>query len=185
MKTERIGRESVMKIIDCDNSDYSGVYKKYAAITMALIKKKITIATFESCTSGRVVSLLTDTEGASAVVCGGAVVYNNNSKIANGISSEVIDAFGVYSPETAIVMAATACDTFGSDIGIGVTGTFSNTDPANDDSIPGIVYFAIHHREKTDVFLIDGVPQMKRCDCKLYVADKIADELIVLLNERR
>ena len=172
----------VMKIIDCDNSDFSGVYKKYAAITMALIKKKISIATLESCTAGTVVSLLTDTEGSSAVVHGGVVVYCNDSKIANGVSSKVIDTFGVYSAETAITMAASACDKFGSDIGIGITGTLSNVDPANDDSIPGEVYFAIQYKDKTDVFFINGVPQMKRSDGKLYVADKVADELITIIN---
>ena len=34
------------------------------------------------------------------------------------------------------------------DIGIGVTGTLGNVDPANQDSVPGHVYFAIARKEK-------------------------------------
>ena len=41
----------------------------YRKITEKLIEKEKTITTMESCTSGLIASLITDTEGASAVPC--------------------------------------------------------------------------------------------------------------------
>ena len=97
----------------------------------------------ESCTSGFIASLLTDTEGASEVFRGSFVTYSNEAKILCGVPEEVIRVHGVYSKETAIAMATTCRGKFGTDVGIGVTGTFGNVDPANADSTPGIVYAAI------------------------------------------
>ena len=60
-----------------------------------LIKKLIssgtTISTMESCTSGLIASMITDTEGASAIFPGGYVTYLNQTKIFVGVDEGIIN----------------------------------------------------------------------------------------------
>ena len=56
----------------------------YRKITEKLIEKEKTITTMESCASGLIASLITDTEGASAVLKGAFVTYSNIGKIMQG-----------------------------------------------------------------------------------------------------
>ncbi len=151
---------------------------KYKLITERLIGKKMTITTMESCTAGMLASLLTDTEGSSAVIKGAFVTYSNEAKIKQGVPAETIERFGVYSEETALAMAAAAKRAYGSDIAIGVTGTMGNADPANADSRPGEVFFAIDAPEGAVSYHI-SVPAMEsRHEYKLRVADAVANEII-------
>ena len=48
-----------------------------------------------------------------------------------GVPAEVIGKYAVYSKETAEAMARACADAYKADIGIGVTGTMGNIDPAN------------------------------------------------------
>ncbi|MBQ8913555.1 MAG: CinA family protein, partial [Lachnospiraceae bacterium] len=67
-------------------------------------------------------------------------------------------------------------------IGIGVTGTMGNVDPANPDaSNPGQVYFAIDLRGNTEAYYIELEPQPTRLDYKLAVAKEIYDVLIKMI----
>ena len=135
-------------------TDLTDVLKKYECITNALISRGLSITTMESCTSGSIASLITDTEGSSAVMKGAFVTYSNEAKIRCGVPESVIAEYGVYSPQTAAEMASACRSFYGADIGIGITGSFGNADPANGDSVPGKVYFAISYgvsaAEKTE-----------------------------------
>jgi nicotinamide mononucleotide (NMN) deamidase PncC len=53
----------------------------------------------------------------------------------------------VYSPETAYEMALTTRIKFDADLGIGITGSFGNVDPTNQDSVAGEIYFNIVYKE--------------------------------------
>lgn len=162
---------------------------KYQRITNKLIENNITITTMESCTCGLIASLLTDTEGASAVFKGASVTYCNEAKIQAGVPEPVIREFGVYSRETAEAMAKAAKDTFRADISIGVTGSFGNTDPNNADSVPGEVWVCIicdENNNEVKYGLHIHIPQQKdRPAYKQYVADAVADRLLELslINE--
>ena len=153
------------------------VREKFRYITNTLIKEQLTITTMESCTSGLVASLLTDTEGASAVLKGAFITYSNEAKIKQNVPAEVIERFGVYSEETAREMALAAKRAYGADIAIGVTGTMGNVDPANNDSTPGEVFFAIAHKKGTESFHISVPVQDSRYEYKLFVAGAIAEEI--------
>ena len=113
------------------------VRKKYEALTRLLIQKNRTITTMESCTSGQIASLITDTEGSSAIIKGAFVTYSNEAKIMQGVPEEIIQKYGVYSLETAEEMAKACRNTYKADYGVGVTGSFGNVDPNNEDSVPG------------------------------------------------
>ena len=48
----------------------SDIRNNYRALTKCLIEKHLSITTMESATSGQIASLITDTEGASAILKG-------------------------------------------------------------------------------------------------------------------
>lgn len=159
------------------------VREAYRRLTKSLIDKNMTISAMESCTSGQIASLITDTEGASAIFPGGFVTYCNEAKIMQGVSAELIEKYTVYSEEVAQAMAKAAQKLFDTDIAIGVTGTMGNVDPVNrENSIPGQVYFAICLKENIHSFCVEIPNQSSRLMYKLAVAKEVYDKLEELLE---
>ena len=162
--------------------DEKEIRNDFSKITKKLIENGKTITTMESCTSGLIASLITDTEGASAVLKGAFVTYSNIGKIMQGVPAETIEKYSVYSNETAIAMAEACRKTYVADYGIGVTGTMGNVDPANASaSVPGRVYFAISREEGTEVFYSELSPMPSRHEYKLAVAKEIAKEFLKII----
>ena len=155
----------------------AAVRAKYEMLTKALIKKNMTITTMESCTCGQIASLITDTEGSSAIIKGACVTYSNEAKIMEGVPARVIEKYGVYSTETSAEMARVCREKYDADIGIGVTGSFGNVDPANSDSVPGEVFFSIALRDENFSYHCKVPVQSSRLSYKLYMADVIADNI--------
>ena len=162
--------------------DEASVRQKYRQLTLDLIERSLTITTMESCTSGQVASLITDTEGASAILKGAFVTYSNDAKVRQGVPAEIIDTYGVYSPQCAVGMAEACRAACEADIGIGITGSFGNVDPNNPDSVPGEVYFAIATRDGTHPCHCTVPPQTSRLAYKLYMADVIVDQLPAVMD---
>ena len=151
----------------------SDIRKDYHNLTKLLIEKNMTITTMESATSGQIASLITDTEGSSAILKGAFITYCNEAKIMQGVPAEILDKYTVYSKETAEAMAKACAKTYNANIGIGVTGTMGNIDPANPDaSVPGRVYFAIVTDGKVESYYVELEPQPTRLAYKLAVAKK-------------
>ena len=150
----------------------------FEKIVKHLIDAKQTVTVMESCTGGMIASLITDNEGSSACFKGGFVTYSNEAKVMCGVPGEIIEQYGVYSKETASAMACAARERFSADFGIGVTGTFANADPANSDSIPGIVHFAISDSRNTKTFTLQLPPLSDRNKSKLFVAEKIEETMM-------
>ena len=90
----------------------------------------------------------------------------------------VIEKYGVYSKETASCMAEASLSFFGADISVGITGTTGNVDPANGDSTPGEVFFAICTNKETRTFGLKIPPKDTRYSYKLAAADAVADALL-------
>ena len=105
-------------------SDIRNDYKK---LTKLLIERGMTITTMESATSGQIASLITDTEGSSAVLKGAFVTYCNEAKIMQGVPAEILEKYTVYSKETAEAMAKACTKAYKANIGIGVTGTMGES----------------------------------------------------------
>jgi PncC family amidohydrolase len=157
---------------------------KFNTITDLLMVKGLTITTMESCTGGLIASLLTDIEGSSAVIKGAFVTYSNEAKIMEGVPQKTIEKYGVYSHETADAMAIACKKSFGADIGIGVTGTMGNADPANEDSSLGQIFYTIAYKNECYSKETIILPQKSRYDYKLEVADIIADSLSMIIQEK-
>ena len=159
------------------------IRNQYEKITRTLIRDHKTITTMESCTSGLIASLITDTEGSSAVMKGAFVTYSNEAKILQGVPEEIIGTYGVYSVETACAMAERCREVYRAQYGIGVTGSFGNPDPANPDSVPGEVFFAIASPGGTEGYHCTVPAQSSRYDYKMYMAGRIADRILERLAQ--
>lgn len=154
------------------------VRSRFRELTLLFIDRNLTVSTMESCTGGLLASLFTDTEGSSAVFRGSYVTYSNEQKIRLGVPADTIEKHGVYSNQTSNAMARVCAQAFGTDISIGVTGTFSNVDPANDDSVPGEVYFSIYRKGRIRDYRCTVPALPSRSACKLLIADVVADRLL-------
>lgn len=155
------------------------VRAKYHKLTELLIERKLTITTMESASSGQIASLITDTEGASAVLRGAFITYSNEAKIKMGVPKEIIESYSVYSEETAKAMATCCRRIYQADIGIGVTGTMGNVDPENPEaSVPGKVYFAFSFQDGCKSYQLALSPQPSRFLYKIAVADAVYERLM-------
>ena len=154
------------------------VRQKYKDLTLLLIEKGITVSTMESCTAGQVASLITDTEGSSEIFRGSYVTYCNDEKVRLGVPKEIINRFGVYSEQTSKAMAKVCKNAFSVDLGIGITGSFANIDPNNEDSVPGEVYLAIATEEGTKASQITVPTGLPRPESKLYIASIVCDMIL-------
>ena len=162
--------------------DEQEIRNDYRKLTFKLIEKGLLITTMESATSGQIASLLTDTEGSSAIMKGAFITYSNEAKIKQGVPAEVIDRYTVYSKETARAMAEVCREAYEANIGIGVTGTMGNVDPENSEaSVPGQVYFAISFNGNVTDYYRELPPQPSRLMYKLAVAKEVVDELMKML----
>ena len=177
-KTEQAG-----EINDMENTLLKEAHDNYRKLTTFLIENNLTITTMESCTSGLIASFITDIDNSSKVFQGAAVTYSNNAKIAQGVSAETIEKYGVYSKETAIDMAKTAKKNFDTDIAVGITGSLGIADPNNSDSTPGEVYFAIDYLDQ-DVFYIEVKNQGSKFLNKVYTANRVCLELLNILENQ-
>ena len=130
-----------------------------------LTEKKLTIATAESCTGGKIASTLTSVSGASNYFKGSVVSYATQTKIdVLGVSKSTIDKYSVVSAQVASEMALGIQKLMQVDYAIATTG---NAGPAKGDSSVdlGIVFIAI--ATPTGVFVEEfnfGQPREKVID---------------------
>ena len=185
LEVQQVESNKAVKAKKAEKKKYSEkeIRKDYAKLTKLLIEWNMSITTMESATAGQIASLITDTEGASAIFKGASITYSNETKIMQGVSAEVIHKYTVYSKETAEAMATACANMYGADIGIGVTGTMGNTDPDNADaSVPGQVYFAISLKGSVRSYVVEIPQQPSRLMYKLAVAKEVYDVLMGLLE---
>ena len=155
--------------------------KQTDVVIKTLIEKQTTISTMESCTSGLIASMITDTEGASAIFPGGYVTYSNETKMLVGVDEQVLRQYGVYSRECAQAMAKTIQEKLHTDISIGVTGTTGNVDPNNADSVQGKMFFCIRI-QNIPYEVNTEVTGRSRHEIKQFYADQIFEKLSDLIK---
>lgn len=110
----------------------------------ALIEKKLTIATAESCTGGLLAGTLINYPGISSAFLEGAITYTNESKIKRlGVKKETLEKFGAVSHETAGEMAKGIALLSGTDIGLSTTG-IAGPGGGTEEKPVGLVYVGIY-----------------------------------------
>ncbi|MEQ1944609.1 CinA family protein [Mesorhizobium sp. VNQ89] len=109
----------------------------------ACARRKILVATAESCTGGMIISLLTDIPGSSSMVDRGFVTYSNEAKMDMvDVSSATLEAHGAVSAETAKEMAAGALKYSRAGITLAVTG-IAGPDGGSAEKPVGLVWFGM------------------------------------------
>ena len=112
-------------------------------IAKFLSRQNKTISTAESCTGGRIASLLTSVEGSSKYFKGSVVSYATEAKVnVLGVSQDLIDEFTVVSAQVASAMALNVKEILKTDYAIATTG---NAGPSKGDSDAeiGTVFIAL------------------------------------------
>ncbi len=106
-------------------------------------KGERTLSFAESCTGGRLSSLITSIPGSSSIYKGGVNTYSNESKISLlSVKKETIEEFGAVSRECAQEMAISAKSLFKSDYSLATTGIAGPTGGSVDKPV-GTVWIAI------------------------------------------
>ena len=114
-----------------------------AVVGKLLAKQNKTVSTAESCTGGKVASLLASVQGASVYFKGSVVSYATEAKVnVLGVSQDLIDQFSVVSAEVAAAMALNVKNILKTDYAIATTG---NAGPSKGDSEAeiGTVFIAL------------------------------------------
>ncbi|MEG1024197.1 MAG: CinA family nicotinamide mononucleotide deamidase-related protein, partial [Flavobacterium sp.] len=112
-------------------------------IAKFLSRQNKTISTAESCTGGRIASLLTSVEGSSKYFKGSVVSYATEAKVnVLGVSQDLIDEYSVVSAQVASAMALNVKEILKTDYAIATTG---NAGPSKGDSDAeiGTVFIAL------------------------------------------
>jgi len=109
-------------------------------------RKKLTIATAESCTGGLIAGALTDIPGSSRVLDRGFVTYSNAAKEEMlGVPHDILKQYGAVSREAAEAMARGTLGYAPVDLSIAVTGIAGPTGEEGGKPI-GLVHFAAASR---------------------------------------
>lgn len=88
-----------------------------------LLRKGLTMGTAESCTGGKIASLMTSVAGSSAYFVGGVVSYTNEVKHqVLGVSSEALERYGAVSQAVVEQMAQGATRVLGCDCAVATSG---------------------------------------------------------------
>ena len=108
-----------------------------------LDQSHVTVSFAESCTAGLATSMIGDIPGASRVLRGSVIAYNNEIKqTVLGLSEKILDKFGAVSKETALEMAKGCKDIMKSDYSVSITG-IAGPDGGTDIKQVGLVYICI------------------------------------------
>ena len=108
------------------------------AVGRLLIERGLSLAVMEDYSGGWLTASITDIPESPAFFKGGLVACSNETKVAFGVSAEVIAQYGAVSPEVARAMAEAVRMRLGADIAISTTGLEeTETRPM------GIVYIGI------------------------------------------
>jgi nicotinamide-nucleotide amidase len=94
-----------------------------AALVAAAVSANITVATAESLTGGMVAATLVQVPGASGMLQGGVIAYQNALKERLlGVSKSLLETRGAVDPAVACAMALGVCTAAASRVGISTTG---------------------------------------------------------------
>lgn len=117
----------------------------------SLWRRRLTLATGESCTGGLVSHLITDVPGASRVMGLGTVVYSNDVKSSLlGVRESTLARKGAVSRSVAVQMLSGLVSASGADAAIAVTG-IAGPSGGTDEKPVGLVYIGARLGSRTRV----------------------------------
>lgn len=129
-----------------------------SVVVQLLAEKALKITCAESCTGGKVASLITEVSGSSAVFEAGFVTYANHIKTSLvGVSPDILIEHGAVSEPVVRQMLLGALEASGADIGVSVSG-IAGPNGGSDDKPVGTVWLAWGTKKtlKTHQFYFPG-----------------------------
>lgn len=138
---------------------YDDLVARMRDLQRRLKRKKLTVASAESCTGGLLAAVLNENAGSSDHYLGGAVVYANEAKTTFAdVPPQLIAGHGAVSPVVAGALARGIRHKLGAKIGLGITGIAGPTGATPGKPV-GLVYVAIdtdtHSTVRTCHFAFD------------------------------
>jgi nicotinamide-nucleotide amidase len=125
-----------------DSAD-SAIARQVEALAHALLARRETVATAESCTGGWLSKCLTDRPGSSAWFGFGFITYANGAKERQlDVPAELLARYGAVSGEVADAMARGALRASGASWAVAVTG-IAGPDGGSADKPVGTVWIAV------------------------------------------
>jgi nicotinamide-nucleotide amidase len=106
-----------------------------------LNQRGLTLATMEDGTGGLLANIIADSPRSSNCYCGGLVTGSSETKVAWGVSPEVIEQYGTISAEVAEAMALAARERFSADFGLGTTPVARVDNPEGKQ--PGLAFIGV------------------------------------------
>ncbi len=130
---------------------YDDLVARMKPIQARLRRRKLTVATAESCTGGLLGAVLSELPGSSDHYRGGAVVYANEAKTALAdVPADLIHGHGAVSPVVAAALARGAREKLDATIGLGITG-IAGPSGATPGKPVGLVYVAVDSEKHSSV----------------------------------
>lgn len=120
-----------------------------AAIGRMLRDKGATLCTAESCTGGKIASMLTSIPGSSAYYVGSVIAYENSiKKDLLGVSPEILEKYGAVSRECVVEMAEGARRLMATSYSIATSG-IAGPDGGTEQKPVGTVWIAVSSESGT------------------------------------
>tara|TARA_R110001592_G_scaffold66617_2_gene204563 strand:- start:3033 stop:4316 length:1284 start_codon:yes stop_codon:yes gene_type:complete len=117
-------------------------------VVKLLAERKLKVTCAESCTGGKIASLITEVSGSSKVFEAGFVTYANHIKTSVlGVSKEILNAHGAVSEAVVEQMLKGALKASKADLGVSVSG-IAGPSGGSDDKPVGTVWLAWGSKEK-------------------------------------
>lgn len=108
-----------------------------------------TISTAESCTGGKIASLITSIPGSSAYFKGSIIAYSNEIKVKElSVNLETLEIYGAVSEQTVIEMAENIIKKFNTDYSLAVSG-IAGPDGGSEQKPVGTIWIAVSNTKKT------------------------------------
>lgn len=171
---DRVGKYIYLIGDESISSSQSELEKVTASL---LVEKNIKIATAESCTGGKVASMLIDYPGISDVFLEGLVTYSNEAKMRTlGVKKETLEEHGAVSYETAVEMARGAAKYTGADIAVSTTGVAGPGGGTKEKPV-GLVYIGLYFRG------VEKAYEMTYSGTRNIVRDRAARDAINFVRE--
>jgi nicotinamide-nucleotide amidase len=114
-----------------------------SVIIRFLKSKSATLSTAESCTGGKIASMITSVPGSSSIFAGGIIAYSNEVKVKTlGVDPAILSEYGAVSEECVKAMAQGARKIFNTNYAVATSG-IAGPDGGSEEKPVGTVWIAV------------------------------------------
>lgn len=126
------------------NAVYGEDNQTLESVVFSFLKSKsATLSTAESCTGGKIASMITSVPGSSSVFAGGIIAYSNEVKIKTlGVNPAILSESGAVSEECVRAMAQGARKIFNTTYAVATSG-IAGPDGGSEEKPAGTVWIAV------------------------------------------